>query len=93
MNFGSSSRFGSRHAQSENNIEQAPHPHGSHDQRWSTFTRNHARGIVACDFFVTVRVRFRILYIFVALEIGSRRLLHFNVSEHPTSEWMLKQLR
>ena len=36
---------------------------------------------------------FRILYIFVALEIGSRRLLHFNVTEHPTSEWTLQQLR
>jgi transposase InsO family protein len=48
---------------------------------------------VACDFFVSVTVRFRILYIFVALEIGSRRLLHFNVTEHPTSEWTLQQLR
>ena len=38
-------------------------------------------------------VRFRILYVFVALEIGSRRLLHFNVTEHPTSEWTLQQVR
>jgi putative transposase len=74
-------------------MEQAPRPHGSTDQRWSTFVRNHARGIVACDFFVSVTVRFRILYVFVALEIGSRRLLHFNVTEHPTSEWTLQQLR
>ena len=74
-------------------IEQAPRPHGSQDQRWSTFIRNHANGIVACDFFVSVTIGFRILYIFVALEIGSRRLLHFNVTEHPTSEWTLQQLR
>jgi hypothetical protein len=74
-------------------MEQAPRPHGSRDQRWSTFIRNHARGIVACDFFVSVTVRFRILYIFFALEIGSRRSLHFNVTEHPTSEWTLQQLR
>jgi putative transposase len=40
-----------------------------------------------------VTICFRILYIFVALEIGSRRLLHFNVTEHPTSEWTLQQLR
>ena len=72
---------------------QPPRPHGSKDQRWSTFIQNHARGIVACDFFVSVTVRFRILYVFVALEIGSRRLLHFNVTEHPTSEWTLQQLR
>jgi transposase InsO family protein len=74
-------------------IGQAPRPNGSKDQRWSTFIQNHARGIVACDFFVSVTVRFRILYVFVALEIGSRRLLHFNVTAHPTSEWTQQQLR
>lgn len=74
-------------------IEQAPRPLGSKDQRWSTFLRNRARGIIACDFFVSVTVHFRILYIFVALEIGSRRLLHFNATEHPTSEGTLQQLR
>ena len=49
--------------------------------------------MVACDFFVSVTACFRILYIFVALEIGSRRLVHFNVTEHPTAEWTLQQLR
>lgn len=33
------------------------------------------------------------LYVFVALEIGSRRLVHFNATEHPTAEWTLQQLR
>ena len=61
-------------------------PRGGKDQRWSTFIRNHAHVIVACDFFVAVTARFRILYIFVALEIGSRRLIHFNVTEHPTAD-------
>ena len=74
-------------------IKQAPRPHGSKDQRWSTFVQNHARGMVACDFFVSVTVGFRILYIFVALEIGSRRLVPFNVTEHPTAEWTLQHLR
>src|SRR5436309_13719849 len=74
-------------------IERPWRPRGSKDQRWSTFIRNHAQGIVACDFFVSVTVRFCILYVFVALEIGSRRLLHFNVTDHPTSVWTLKQLR
>jgi putative transposase len=74
-------------------IERPWRPRGSKDQRWSTFIRNHAQGIVACDFFVSVTVRFRILYVFVALEIGSRRLLHCNVTDHPTSEWTLQQLR
>lgn len=54
-------------------MRQPRRPGGSNDQRWSTFLRNHAREIVACDFFVSVTANFRILYIFVALEIESRR--------------------
>jgi transposase InsO family protein len=42
---------------------------------------------------VSVTASFRILYVFVALEVGSRRLAHFNVTEHPTAEWTLQQLR
>jgi transposase InsO family protein len=63
------------------------------DQRWSTFLRNHARAIVACDFFVAVTVTFRLLYVFVLIEHGARRLLHFNVTQYPTAEWTLQQLR
>ena len=40
------------------------------DQRWSTFLRNHARAIVACDFFVAVTATFRLLYVFVLIEHG-----------------------
>jgi putative transposase len=61
-------------------------------QPWKTFVRNHAQGIVACDFLVVVTARFRILFVFVALEIGSRRILHCNVTAHPTAEWTLQQL-
>src|SRR5262249_29603876 len=65
---------------------------GNREQRWSTFIRNHAKGIVACDFF-TVTARFRTLYVLVALEIGSRRMVHFNVTAHPTAEWTTQQFR
>jgi len=73
--------------------KQRPGPRGSRDQRWSTFVKNHANKIVACDFFTEVTVCFRVVYVFVALEIGSRRLIHFNATEHPTAEWNLQQLR
>jgi transposase InsO family protein len=61
--------------------------------RWSAFVRNEARGIVACDFFISVTATFRILYVFVAMEIGSRRILHANVTAHPTTEWTIQQFR
>ena len=66
---------------------------GTRDQRWSTFVRNHARGIVACDFLVSVTASFRVVFVFVAMEIGSRRILHTNVTVHPTAEWTIQQFR
>src|SRR6202165_830563 len=45
------------------------------DQRWSTFLRNHAKALVACDFFVAVTATFRLLYVFIVIEHGSRRLV------------------
>jgi len=67
------------------------HPRG--DQRWSTFLKNHATAILACDFFITVTATFRLLYVFVVIEHGSRRLAHLNVTAHPSAAWTLQQLR
>ena len=52
------------------------------------------RGLIACDFFVTVTARFRLLYVFVVIEHDSRRLVHLNVTAHPTGGLdALQQLR
>jgi putative transposase len=66
---------------------------GHSSQGWMTFVRNHGKAIVACDFAIAVTLRFRILYVFVVMEVGSRRILHVNVTPHPTSSWTLQQLR
>jgi transposase InsO family protein len=73
--------------------QDSPRGKGHKHQRWSKFVCNHAQGIVACDFLVTVTASFRILYVFVAMEVGSRRILHTNVTEHPTAEWTTQQFR
>jgi putative transposase len=73
-----------------------PRPQPGHprcDQRWSTFLRNHAKAILACDVFVAVTATFRTLYLFVVIEHGTRRLAHVNVTAHPTADWTLQQLR
>ena len=63
------------------------------DQRWSIFLKNHAKSILACDFFVAVTATFRLLYVFVVIEHGSRRLRHVNVTAHPSAAWTLQQMR
>jgi putative transposase len=75
-----------------------PRPRGTTGGlRWSTFLRNHAKGVVicdpACDFFVSITATFRVLYVFVAMEIGSRRILHTNFTAHPTADWTIQQFR
>ena len=62
-------------------------------QRWLTFVRNHAQVIAACDFFVVVTATFRTLYVFVVMDLGTRRILHHNVTAHPTAEWTAQQFR
>jgi len=62
-------------------------------QRWSTFVRNHAEAVLACDFFAAITASFRMLYVLVVLEVGTRRIVHWNVTEHPTAEWTVQQFR
>jgi transposase InsO family protein len=74
-------------------MHRPPPFNGPQSQAWSTFVRNHARDVLACDFFVTVTATFRLLYVFVVLDVGTRRLMHWNVTEHPTAEWTVQQFR
>jgi transposase InsO family protein len=66
---------------------------GARSQLWSTFLRNHASAVLACDFFVVVTATFRVCYVFVVLEVGSRRIRHWNLTEHPMAAWTAQQFR
>ncbi len=63
------------------------------DQTWRTFIRNHAREVWACDFLTQYTAFFAIAYVFVVLEVGTRRIVHVNVTSHPTLLWMKQQIR
>lgn len=61
-------------------------------QTWRAFLNNHMQQLVSTDFFVVPTVTFRVLYVFIVLAHDRRRLLHFNVTAHPTSEWTAQQM-
>jgi transposase InsO family protein len=62
-------------------------------QTWRTFLENHLTQLVSIDFFTVPTLRFKVLYVFLVLAHDRRRILHFNVTAHPTAEWTGQQLR
>ena len=66
---------------------------GDPGKRWLAFLHNHREVIAAFDFFTVPTVTFRVLYCFFVIEHGRRRILHCNVTQHPTAEWVVQQLR
>jgi putative transposase len=62
-------------------------------KRWLTFLRNHREAIAAMDFFTVPTTTFGVLYCFFVISHDRRRILHFNVTTHPTSLWVVQQLR
>ena len=68
-------------------------PDKSKATQWTAFLNNHREAIAAFDFFTVPNLWFRTLYCFFAIEHGRRRILHFNVTFHPTSDWIVQQLR
>jgi len=61
-------------------------------QTWRTFLANHVRDVVSIDFFTVPTTRLRVLFVLVVLAHHRRRVVHFNVTEHPTAVWTSQQL-
>jgi putative transposase len=62
-------------------------------RRWLAFLRNHREAIVAFDLFTVPTLAFQVLYCFFVIEHARRRILHFNVTRHPSADWVVQQLR
>jgi putative transposase len=61
-------------------------------QTWRTFLNNHVGSLASIDFFTVPTATFRVLYVFVVLAQDRRRVLHFNVTDHPTATWTAQQV-
>jgi len=61
-------------------------------QTWRTFLNNHVECLCAVDFFTVPTATFRVLYCFVVLCHDRRRVVHFNVTAHPTERWTAQQI-
>jgi putative transposase len=61
-------------------------------QTWRTFLDNHVNNLVSIDFFVVPTATFRVLFVLVVLAHDRRRVVHFNVTEHPTARWTGEQI-
>jgi putative transposase len=61
-------------------------------QTWRTFLANHVRDLVSLDFFTVPTARLRVLFVLVVLAHHRRRVVHFNVTEHPTAHWAAQQI-
>jgi putative transposase len=66
---------------------------GDAAKKWLAFLHNHREAIVAFDFFTVPTASFRLLYCFFVIEHERRRILHFNVTRHPSADWVVQQLR
>lgn len=62
------------------------------NQTWKTFLRNHFTETVSIDFFTVPTLGFSVLYVFLILSHGRRKIIHYNITRNPTDEWTARQL-
>jgi putative transposase len=59
---------------------------------WRVFLENHSRDLVSLDFFTVPTVGFKVLFVLIVLAHHRRKVVHFNVTAHPTAQWTAQQL-
>jgi transposase InsO family protein len=65
---------------------------GAPSPTWRSFLRNQAEGIAAIDMFVVASASFRLLYVMIILAHDRRKIVRFDVTQHPTAGWLSRQL-
>ena len=68
------------------------HPRKPSSQTWRAFLKNHMTNTVSIDFFTVPTVTFRIFFVIVILKNCCRKVIHFNLTEHPTAQWTAQQI-
>ena len=71
----------------------SPEHYGNKINKWMTFIKNQGKGIAAMDFFVVPTLFFKRLYCFFIIHHHIRRIIHFNVTFHPTAQWVCHQIQ
>ena len=66
---------------------------GDPKRSWLAFLNNHREVIAALDFFTVPTITFQLLYCFFVIDHQRRKILHCNVTAHPTGNWVIQQLR
>ena len=61
-------------------------------QSWKTFLANQAEAIWSCDFFTQYTITIRIFYVYLVIEIATRKVIYFNVTANPTADWTTQQI-
>ena len=69
-----------------------PRGHKPPSPTWRTFLDQHVRDLVSIDFFLVPTATLRVLFVFVVLAHGRRRIIYFYVTAHPTAQWTAQQL-
>jgi transposase InsO family protein len=59
---------------------------------WKGFLNNHVKDLIALDFFTVPTVTYKVLFVLVILAHERRRIVHINVTEHPTAAWTAQQV-
>jgi hypothetical protein len=86
-------KFGVRHSTSTIRKYMTKRQPRRDGQKWRTFIQNHSREICACDFMTQYTALFAIVYVFIVMEIRTRRIVRCNVTESPSLDWVKIQIR